>query len=420
MKEKLTQCQYGDIAHLEEYDPLYCLCDELEAETNPYDRTLKHSIAVVKVTTPTPTNTETMVGIRGAWQPGFTYYAKNNGSNTTYIAVPKSTYISYSDKGTDGGGFRDFYVAMYDETNHKCTSYKKSRAHGAGGKIEESKIASVTVSNADEILTYDWDGFKGNYEYVNMGNNIGMATMNIGANSPEDYGYYFRFGEQEGWKIEGYYTDANNHKAIFVNDTTFKVPLNATNCRQYRNDGIVRTYFSNMEFYSNSYYGIWGLNSCSIPDTNGDGSYFQGLINKSVNNTTYGDASTYNWGAGWMTMSSDIITSNNWTTIEETTSPRAGYWLSSNNKTVFWPAACHCLAHQRQGEDPLKSHKYCGHYWSVLPKGTEKAYYYNFVIGRVKIEWTDGTSSSSSTTSDTDGGGRHGGFSIRPICDLSK
>ena len=386
---KLKDCQMGNLEHLEDYDVISGEYYYDEEDPKACTNTLYHSIAVVKLTTPAPTSTQTKVGVRGAWQPGFTYWANNNGSNTTYIAVPESWNAP-----------EELYVALYDETNKKCSQYKKTSAVQGGKRIEVGYMARVHVGS-ETPYTYDCDGLIENHEYVNMGNGVGMATMNIGANSPTGYGYYFRFGEQKGWDVR---SDA------------FKVVLSTSLCVQYDKDGKTtgcETYNNAKTFYDKEkgQTGFWGLIDQNITS-------FQGLINQEVNNTTYGDAARYNWGGNWMMINSDLVGDNKWTATEITTAPQGYNLTSTNGKTTFLPAACHCVSNWRQGEyggtsgtDP----HYCGHYWSTLPGTDHTGYYWNFIIPRVRFEWTTtGTDETVQTT-----GGRHGGFSVRPIISLS-
>ena len=370
---KLVACQKGTLADLKDYDPIVGLYDKENGK-----RTLEHSIAVIKVKTPSPSTNQdkVKVGVRGLWQPGFTYYAKYNGSAETYIAVPASEFKT-----------KDLFVAMYDESQNKCKLYQKSRAEEAG--IGKSEMITVDVSSGT-AYEYDCDGLIENHEYVKMGDNLGMATMNIGANSPTGYGYYFRFGDREGW-------------AVLSDD--FDVTLSSGNCKQCTRLGTMKNNsFVDGDKQTFSKNG-WLISNQQMVN-------FQGNPSIKDPNTyiTYGDAATYNWGGGWKMMNSNI--EENWTKKEISTEALKGYELTSGSKTVFLPAACHCSGAHRQGEVQL----YCGHYWSTLidnenyekTSGSLKGYNWFFVIGRTTeptgFQWIESA--------------RYGGFSIRPIIDL--
>ena len=98
------------------------------------------------------------------------------------------------------------------------------------------------------------------------------ASTNVGATSPSDTGYYFRWGEQMGWRVKD-------------NSTA----LSSTNCIQYDKTGIqTGSVWKDTTFTDKS----WPLYGKDIAD-------FGGTINNTYGNITYGDAATYNWGAGW-------------------------------------------------------------------------------------------------------------------------
>ena len=103
---------------------------------------------------------------------------------------------------------------------------------------------------------------------------IVFATCNIGANSPEDFGYYFRWGELNGWMVT----------APFINDSA---PI--INAIQYDKEGNnMGTIWSSSTFDSS--YALWGRTD--IED-------FNGKTNLQCNGATYGDAATYIWGGSW-------------------------------------------------------------------------------------------------------------------------
>jgi hypothetical protein len=57
------------------------------------------------------------------------------------------------------------------------------------------------ANNAAEHLERPFNNGAGSGSYVDLGLPSGTlwATCNIGANSPEEYGYYFAWGETEGY-----------------------------------------------------------------------------------------------------------------------------------------------------------------------------------------------------------------------------
>lgn len=107
---------------------------------------------------------------------------------------------------------------------------------------------------------------------------IVFATCNIGADNPEDFGYYFRWGELNGWNIVT--GTPNQYGQVYI--------LSAT---QHDNDGNTLSSTWNTNTFSNSYALAGGT---SLED-------FKGKTYLQYNSTVYGDAATYNWGGPWVT-----------------------------------------------------------------------------------------------------------------------
>ena len=107
---------------------------------------------------------------------------------------------------------------------------------------------------------------------------IVFATCNIGAENPKDFGYYFRWGELNGWNIVT--GTPNQYGQVYI--------LSAT---QHDNDGNTLSSTWNNSTFSNSYALAGGT---SLED-------FKGKTNLQYNSTVYGDAATYNWGEPWVT-----------------------------------------------------------------------------------------------------------------------
>lgn len=61
-----------------------------------------------------------------------------------------------------------------------------------------------TLANADKDVSYN-----SIFEYVDLGLSVNWATMNVGAESPEDFGDYFAWGAVEPWYEDGY-AQSNN------------------------------------------------------------------------------------------------------------------------------------------------------------------------------------------------------------------
>ena len=379
----LTECQEGDLENMYKYDPMECTFDATSKKvTAPF----VHNIAVIKAITPA-TDGQTKVGVRGAWQPGFTYYAKST-STTTYIAVP--AFIA---------AVKEIYVGVY--TADKCNLYKRTTS-GEAVNLTLGNVLDVDVSKSSAHRVYDCDGFSANREYVDMGNGVGMATMNIGANSPDDYGYYFRWGEQQGWKI--------------LSDE-YKVTLTADNCIQYDKTGLpTGNTFSYREIVSRGrVIGRYGTFTTDWALYDQETEEIQGQINMTVNNTTYGDAATYNWGGDWMMMSSDLAEDGEWTKTPITRGTPQGYMLTSPNKNVvFLPATCHIQWNVRTCDADNTTVYPCAHYWSAnLNKGSEYSY------TERNLFWYYSLTPADYNEFNYNEGVRYMGNPIRPIISLS-
>lgn len=112
---------------------------------------------------------------------------------------------------------------------------------------------------------------------------IVFATSNIGAESPEGFGYYFRWGELNGWKINN--TSAPNEWGqVFI--------LSAT---QHDKNGNALSDIWNASTFSDS-YALYDETSLD------DYEDYKGKTNLQYNGTVYGDAATYNWGEPWVTL----------------------------------------------------------------------------------------------------------------------
>ena len=59
---------------------------------------------------------------------------------------------------------------------------------------DDSSNETDTYSSQEETVQVEADRING-HEYVDLGLSVKWATCNIGANKPEDYGYYFAWGE---------------------------------------------------------------------------------------------------------------------------------------------------------------------------------------------------------------------------------
>lgn len=158
------------------------------------------------------------------------------------------------------------------------------------------------------------------HEYVDLGLPSGTlwATCNVGANSPEECGDYFAWGETTGYNSGKTYFDWGTYKYCQGSYTTFT------------------------KYCTDSRYGIVDNKTELDPED---------------------DAATANWGEGWQMPSKtqlSELSNNNYTTIERATlNGKDGSKITSksNGNSIFIPVA----GYRRYGELCAEG---AGFYWS--------------------------------------------------------
>lgn len=172
------------------------------------------------------------------------------------------------------------------------------------GKTYIYKLASPAILAANDYAYVEGKTF---YEYVDLGDGLKWATCNLGASSPEEYGYYFAWGATEGFYPES---------------TTFSHNFNWKNCP-----------FNN---------GSSGYNS----------TYFEGHQSEFLNGMTLKpeyDAAHVMLGGGWrMPKSNELYAlqtgddiTRAWTTDYNGTGIKGWIYTSKSDsrKSIFLPAA---------------------------------------------------------------------------------
>ena len=230
-------------------------------------------------------------------------------------------------------------VAVADGT---CT-ITCSATDGSGVKAE----CQVTVGATD---THEW---------VDLGLPSGTlwATCNVGANSPEEYGDYFAWGETQP-KDE-------------YDWSTYK----------YCNG----SYDTMTKYCVQSGYGSYGYN---------------GFTDDLTELLPEDDAATANWGSDWQMPSYDQITelyNNTTTTWTKQNGINGELCTASNGNSIFLPAACNRVAGlpDKLGSD--------GNYWSrsLYASNSCSAYLLSFHSSGRGMDW--------------DCSNRYGGRSVRPV-----
>ena len=177
------------------------------------------------------------------------------------------------------------------------------------------------------------DTFNG-HTYVDLGLESGTlwATTNVGANSPEEYGNYFAWGET-----------------------------------------------SPKETYSWSNYAHCNGESNSLTKYCGDASYgYNGYTDDFYYLESTDDAATANWGTGWQMPTYDELEElNDYCTVTWTTrnGVNGRLYTGPNGNSIFLPAA------GDRDNDNLESAGSVGCYWSSSRQYAYNAWYLNFYSG---------------------------------------
>ncbi len=207
---------------------------------------------------------------------------------------------------------------------------------------------SITVGDVTVVYNYLLGiAIPDQHEYVDLGLPSGTlwATMNIGANAPEEYGNYYAWGETE--PKERYAWD--NYK--WNNGNRFNKLT---------------------KYCNNSSYG------------------FEGFTDGLTELEPEDDAATVNWGQEWRMPTdaqlNELLTQCNW--LWTTSNGVNGYLLTSktNGATMFLPAAGYFFSNQIYSTGTI------AYYWSRLvnPSKCYNAYYIWFhQTGNKGVEYGD-------------------------------
>ena len=202
------------------------------------------------------------------------------------------------------------------------------------------KVVHDTVYIHDTVYVEVNDGgnVENSHEYVDLGLSVKWATCNVGAESPEEYGDYFAWGEVEPKETYSW--------------STYKW------CNG--------SYDSLTKYNNSSSYGI--------------------IDNKTVLDAS-DDAATANWGGAWRMPTKEeqdeLRTECTWTWTTE--NGVNGYRVTSNkegytDKSIFLPAAGY------RDDSSLNDASSSGYYWSSsldtdYPNDACGLYFYSYIVG---------------------------------------
>ena len=202
------------------------------------------------------------------------------------------------------------------------------------------------------------DGVFNGHTYVDLGLPSGTlwAVCNVGANTPEDYGGHFAWGETQT-------------KATY-----------SWNTYKWCNDGGFLTKYCNMIEYG-----------------------YNGLSDNLTTLLTEDDAATAKWGNGWR-----MPTYEQWQELHDNTTStwialngvNGRLFTASNGHSIFLPAAGY------RNRSSLYDADTCGYYWSrsLYASDPSDAWYFYF----------------GSDYTDVDSYYRRSGRTVRPVCSAAK
>ena len=232
------------------------------AKDNDGSLAFKNVTSVLHLTQEDATNVNEIILTTGS----ATAYIAGTGTvdmSATTPALTLSSDQSNKIKVKSASAESHYYIAVVPTTLPKGTAFGFATGSKLGGtNLSGAKtIAANTIYN---IGSMDADDIDPNtyHDYVEI-NGLKWATMNIGATSPTDYGYYFFWGGTEGYKHDG-------SKWVKASDNTTEL-----------SGGFIQ---ANDQHYNGSAYTKY------TTGTGGDGKTTLDLVD---------DAANANWGGTW-------------------------------------------------------------------------------------------------------------------------
>ena len=291
----------------------------------------------VKVTTSSVSNITETSAKCGGTVTASGYSVGNCG--LCYSELPNPTVSSYITSDQVGTGTftstmsglepgTKYYVRAYATTS-SGTLYGEQKEFTTLGDDNGGGNGGGNGDDDDEPTTGTING----HEWVDLGLPSGLkwATCNVGADSPEDYGNYYAWGE-------------TTTKSTYTEDNSL----------------------------------TYGLNESQLQS--------QGYIDGSGNLTPSHDAATANWGGSWRmptkTEMQELIDNctRTWTTQNGVKGTKM---TGPNGNSIFLPAVGY-----RYGTS-FHNDGYSGDYWSSAPDGDDDAYHLNFYSGIESVNVDD-------------------------------
>lgn len=195
----------------------------------------------------------------------------------------------------------------------------------------------------EEKLGIEHSGPLDTHDYVDLGLSVKWATTNVGANSPEEYGNYYAWGETKAY---GEQDMLNSHNFSYGGNNT-------------------KTYYdwSTYKWSSGTTYdALTKYNTLSDC----------GIVDMKVELDLADDAAYVNWGSNWRMPTraewKELISGCTWKWT--TLNGKNGYKVTSNkdsSKYIFLPAA------GRRKQSELSESGDYGYYWNSVIDGSNPA-----------------------------------------------
>ena len=263
------------------------------------------------------------------------FTTRNGIPTVTTVEVSQIQGLAATSGGniTDDGGLAVTARGVCWSTSPSPTLANSHTSNGSGAGSFSSYMTGLTMSTTYYVRAYATNSFVTVYGnqlsftttndervYVDLGLPSGLlwATCNVGANSPEDYGQYFAWGETQPKE----YYDWSTYQ--YANGTSWDDPK-------------LTKYCTNSSF---GYNGFTDDLTTLLPED---------------------DAATANWGSDWrMPTKEEWLELYNNTTVTWTTQNGVNgrLFTASNGNSLFLPAA----GYRRDGELYYAGSR--GYYWS--------------------------------------------------------
>ncbi len=308
------------------------------------------------------------------------FTTRNGIPTVTTVEVSQIQGLAATSGGniTDDGGLAVTARGVCWSTSPSPTLANSHTTNGSGAGSFSSYMTGLTMSTTYYVRAYATNSFVtvyGNqlsftttndeYAYVDLGLPSGLlwATCNVGADSPEDYGDYFAWGETQpkdtyNWSTYQY---SNGGHYIYEEDFAEYYPY----LTKYCND---------------DYYG------------------YNGFTDDLTTLLPEDDAATANWGSGWRMPTKEECqelyqnTTVTWTTQNGV---NGRLFTASNGNSLFLPAAGY------RGSSYLYDAGSSGHYWS----------------SSLDTGYPDCARGLGFSSGDIYGYSRSYGFSVRPVLE---